>query len=132
VTVVHEILTNGQLLIETWTLKHDADSTTHLVCMAFHCPNPKYRRLRRGRRNSVARFEQDHADEVRRRIGVVFQSPSLDKKLTVRENLMHHGHLYGLRGPELRRRISEMMERLVVADRADDIVEPCRAGFSGG
>jgi len=36
VTVVHEILTNGQLLIETWTLKHDADSTTHLVCMAFH------------------------------------------------------------------------------------------------
>src|SRR5664280_499241 len=34
----------------------------------------------------------------RRRIGVVFQSPSLDKKLTVHENLMHQGHLYGLRG----------------------------------
>src|SRR6266404_8870927 len=32
---------------------------------------------------------ESHADEVRRRIGVVFQSPSLDKKLTVRENLMH-------------------------------------------
>ncbi len=72
---------------------------------------------------------ESHADEVRRRIGVVFQSPSLDKKLTVRENLMHHGHLYGLRGPELRRRISEMMERLVVADRADDIVETLSGGL---
>src|SRR5213595_3462962 len=45
-----------------------------------------------------------HANQVRRRIGVVFQSPSLDKKLTVRENLMHHGHLYGLRGSELQTR----------------------------
>src|SRR5262245_35094913 len=33
-----------------------------------------------------------HPDQVRRRIGAVFQNPSLDKKLTVRENLMHHGH----------------------------------------
>src|SRR3954454_21159968 len=38
---------------------------------------------------------------VREQIGVVFQSPSLDKKLTAAENLMHHGHLYGLRGGEL-------------------------------
>src|SRR5262245_62212487 len=41
------------------------------------------------------------ADQVRRRIGVVFQNPSLDKKLTVRENLMHHGQIYGLSGTEL-------------------------------
>src|SRR5436853_1710933 len=39
--------------------------------------------------------------DVRRQIGVVFQSPSLDIKLTAEENLMHHGHLYGLRGTEL-------------------------------
>src|SRR5688500_11351125 len=37
-------------------------------------------------------------ETVRRAIGVVFQSPSLDKQLTARENLRHHGHLYGLRG----------------------------------
>src|SRR5262245_57636948 len=36
-------------------------------------------------------------DAVRRRIGVVFQNPSLDKKLTVLENLRYHGQLYGLR-----------------------------------
>src|SRR3954469_15493070 len=38
------------------------------------------------------------ADAVRQRIGVVFQAPSLDKKLTVAENLRHQGHLYGLSG----------------------------------
>src|SRR5437764_12546200 len=41
------------------------------------------------------------AHAVRRRIGVVFQAPSLDKKLTVRENLRHQGHLYGLSGSPL-------------------------------
>ena len=34
-------------------------------------------------------------DEVRKSIGVVFQSPSLDRQLTAEENLRHHGHLYG-------------------------------------
>ena len=40
-------------------------------------------------------IEKDAA-AVRRRIGVVFQNPSLDIKLTVTENLVHQGHLYGL------------------------------------
>src|SRR5881397_1586272 len=48
---------------------------------------------------------------VRQRIGVVFQSPSLDKKLTARENLMHQGHLYGLRGADLRARIEQALSR---------------------
>jgi ABC-2 type transport system ATP-binding protein len=34
---------------------------------------------------------------VRTRLGVVFQYPSLDPKLTVAENLRCHGHLYGMR-----------------------------------
>ena len=34
--------------------------------------------------------------EVRRQIGIVFQSPSLDVKLTAEENLRHQGHLYGI------------------------------------
>jgi ABC-2 type transport system ATP-binding protein len=70
-----------------------------------------------------------HPDRVRRRIGVVFQNPSLDKKLTVRENLMHQGHLYGLRGAPLEARIREMMERLGVADRENAIVETLSGGL---
>src|SRR5438477_9379896 len=36
--------------------------------------------------------------EVRRKIGIVFQAPSLDVKLTAEENLRHQGHLYGMTG----------------------------------
>src|SRR5262245_34070173 len=51
-------------------------------------------------------------DEVRRRIGVVFQAQSTDIKLSAAENLWHQGHLYGLRGGFLRSRIQEMLERV--------------------
>src|SRR3970040_1644644 len=51
------------------------------------------------------------SDAVRRRLGVVFQSPSLDGKLTVAENLRFHGLLFGLRGAPLRARCAEMLER---------------------
>jgi ABC-2 type transport system ATP-binding protein len=73
---------------------------------------------------------QKQADEVRQRIGVVFQNPSLDKKLTVLENLRYHGQLYGLRGSELNNRVSEMMERLAVADRAKHLVETLSGGLA--
>ncbi|MBC8108436.1 MAG: ATP-binding cassette domain-containing protein [Anaerolineae bacterium] len=67
-------------------------------------------------------------DDVRRGIGVVFQSPSLDKHLTASENLRHHGHLYGLRGAELESRITEMLAALNLSDRASERV----GKFSGG
>jgi ABC-2 type transport system ATP-binding protein len=70
------------------------------------------------------------AAEVRRRIGVVFQSPSLDKRLTVGENLLHHGHLYGMRGAALRARIAEMLARFGLADRAGDAVERLSGGLA--
>jgi len=73
---------------------------------------------------------QKQADEVRQRIGVVFQNPSLDKKLTVLENLRYHGQLYGLRGRELNTRVSEMMERLAVSDRAKHLVETLSGGLA--
>ena len=66
---------------------------------------------------------------VRRRIGVVFQSPSLDKKLTVAENLRHHGHIFGLRGAPLRQRMDELMQRFNIADRADDLTEKLSGGL---
>lgn len=68
-------------------------------------------------------------DEVRRRIGVVFQSQSLDKKLTVAENLTAQGHLYGLSGGLLRERTGEALERLGLAERRDDIVETLSGGL---
>jgi len=82
-----------------------------------------------GGRALVSGFDAaQQPDEVRRRIGVVFQSKSVDLKLTAAENLWHQGHLYGLRGQELKSRIKEMLERIALADRAKDRVET----FSGG
>ena len=65
---------------------------------------------------------------LRRRIGVVFQAQSVDPKLTAYENLWHQGHLYGLRGTELKARINEILTRVGLLDRAGDLVET----FSGG
>lgn len=66
--------------------------------------------------------------DVRRRIGVVFQAQSVDIKLTAAENLWHQGHLYGLHGSGLNDRIRDMLQRVGLADRADEKVET----FSGG
>src|SRR6202007_2057729 len=65
---------------------------------------------------------------VRRQIGVVFQAQSIDPKLTAYENLWHQGHLYGLRGAALKRRVQEILSRVGLEDRAKDRVET----FSGG
>ena len=66
---------------------------------------------------------------VRANIGVVFQAPSLDKKLTVTENLRHQGHLYGLRGARLATRIQEMLARLGIQDRRNDLCEKLSGGL---
>jgi ABC-2 type transport system ATP-binding protein len=66
---------------------------------------------------------------VRERIGVVFQAPSLDKKLTVAENLRHQGHLYGMSGGALRSRQEEMLARLGLADRRRELVETLSGGM---
>jgi ABC-2 type transport system ATP-binding protein len=66
---------------------------------------------------------------LRRKLGVVFQSPSLDAKLTVAENLHHHGHLYGMSGGALRERARAMLTRLGVEDRAGDVVETLSGGL---
>ncbi len=68
------------------------------------------------------------AEEVREHLGVAFQSPSLDKKLTAVENLRHQGHLYGLHGEELNSRITHLLERFGIKERSHDRVET----FSGG
>ena len=52
----------------------------------------------RGRAFVLGHEISENPREVRRSIGVAFQHPSLDGKLTVRENLVHQGNLHGLRG----------------------------------
>ena len=66
---------------------------------------------------------------IRSLIGVVFQAPSLDKKLTVAENLRYQGHLYGLSGDELRNRSRTMLDRLGLAERSHERVETLSGGL---
>jgi ABC-2 type transport system ATP-binding protein len=66
---------------------------------------------------------------IRRRMGIVFQLPALDKKLKVRENLVHQGHLYGLSGKELQSRIDRDLERVGLKDRQKDKVEKLSGGL---
>jgi ABC-2 type transport system ATP-binding protein len=66
---------------------------------------------------------------VRRLIGVTFQSPSVDGKLTVFENLLHQSHLYGLSGKTATSRIDELLDRLGLADRCRDRVDALSGGL---
>lgn len=66
---------------------------------------------------------------IRDLLGVVFQNPSVDGKLTVLENLRYHGMLYGMRGASLRLKIDASLERLGLADRAHDMVETLSGGL---
>jgi len=66
--------------------------------------------------------------EMRRHIGIVPQELALYDELSARENLCFFGRLYGLRGPELERRVQEVLAAVGLDDRADRRV----ATFSGG
>ncbi len=68
--------------------------------------------------------------QARAAIGVVFQNPSLDKKLTVMENLLHQGHLHGLSGAGLKARCGEMLSLFNLSDRANDLVEQLSGGLA--
>ncbi len=65
---------------------------------------------------------------VREVIGVVFQDPALDEKLTGRENLEYHARLYGMDGKEIKRRIRELSDFFEFGDDLDRSV----ASYSGG
>ncbi|MDB4881866.1 MAG: drrA 2 [Gemmatimonadetes bacterium] len=67
-------------------------------------------------------------DEVRRRIGVVFQDPSLDQDLTAWENMEIHGVLYGVPRTERRARTDQLLALFELADRGKALVKT----FSGG
>ena len=78
---------------------------------------------------TVAGIDVDrHPAEVRSRIGLVFQDPSLDQQLTARENLEFHAFIYSVPAAERKARIDEVLTMVELGDRADSIVMT----FSGG
>ena len=66
--------------------------------------------------------------EIRKQIGLVFQTSSLDDKLTGRENLSFHSRLYNVERNIEKERIIELSERVGLSDRLDDRVD----NYSGG
>jgi ABC-2 type transport system ATP-binding protein len=67
-------------------------------------------------------------DQVRKSIGIVFQDPSLDNRLTALENLEMHAGLYGVPKGERKKRIAEVLEIVSLSDRAKELVK----NYSGG
>ncbi|RLG54153.1 MAG: ABC transporter ATP-binding protein [Thermoproteota archaeon] len=67
-------------------------------------------------------------DKVRKKIGVVFQDPTLDRRLTGWENLYIHGRLYGISSRELKLRIKELFEFVELKGWENKIVQY----YSGG
>jgi len=68
-------------------------------------------------------------DVVRRALGVVFQNASVDRKLTVEENLACHGSLYGMSGRVLAERLDVTLDRLGIAARRGERVEKLSGGL---
>lgn len=66
--------------------------------------------------------------EVRQNIGIVFQDPALDTKLTGRENLEFHSMIYNIRKKEMDERIQKVLELVELTDKANVLVEK----YSGG
>ncbi len=66
--------------------------------------------------------------QVRKSIGLVFQDPSIDDRLTGRENLYMHANLYGVPPGEQKDRIDRILELVELSDRADDLMRT----YSGG
>jgi len=68
------------------------------------------------------------ASQVRKSIGIVFQDPSIDDKLTGRENMEMHGDLYGVPRDQMKGRIDEVLKLVELEDRADSYMST----YSGG
>jgi ABC-2 type transport system ATP-binding protein len=68
------------------------------------------------------------ATQVRKSIGIVFQDPSVDDRLTGRENLYMHANLYGIPTSDQKSRIDNVLKLVELEDRADDLLRT----YSGG
>lgn len=69
-----------------------------------------------------------HRNKIRGCIGLVFQDPSLDDRLTATENLYFHALLYNVARKEIRERMDQVLEMVNLSSRRNDLVRT----FSGG
>lgn len=69
-----------------------------------------------------------HPKEVRKSIGIVFQSRALDDMLTGREHLQMHASLYGVPKDVRQKRIDEILDLIALGPKADEFVKT----YSGG
>jgi ABC-2 type transport system ATP-binding protein len=67
-------------------------------------------------------------NKIRNCIGMVFQDPSLDDRLTALENLYFHGLLYNIPRSALKNRAEEVLEMVNLTDRKNNLVMT----YSGG
>jgi ABC-2 type transport system ATP-binding protein len=68
-------------------------------------------------------------DKVKKVIGVVQQHVSLDRDLTVRENMEFRARLHHLGSSERKRRIDELLDYVGLTEQADRIVETLSGGM---
>jgi ABC-2 type transport system ATP-binding protein len=66
--------------------------------------------------------------KVRRNIGIVFQDPALDDRLTGKENLDFHARMYGMKKEKREERIKEVLKLVDLEDKASTLVK----NYSGG
>ena len=71
---------------------------------------------------------EKQAGKVRGLIGIVFQDSVLDLKLTVRENLMIRGGLYGLRGEKLKSAVNDAIKMTDIGEYASRMYEKLSGG----
>lgn len=86
-------------------------------------------KLQAGEINVCGRSVKSESAAVRAKLGVVFQSPSLDPKLTSLENIRCQGALYGLVGQDLTKRASEVAKQLGIEDRLSSKTEDLSGGL---
>jgi len=70
-----------------------------------------------------------HPLRARRALGVIFQEPSLDARLTVQENLDFHGLVYNVPASVRRKRIPELLELVDLSDWRSKLVGSLSAGM---
>jgi ABC-2 type transport system ATP-binding protein len=85
--------------------------------------------LQAGRVDILGHDLSNEPAAIRHLIGVVFQAPSLDRKLTVAENIRLQAALYGLRGVGFEKRMDELLDQFALADRKKELTEKLSGGL---